>query len=272
MRHLRIFRSLLAIIFFAAAVAFLCIGPGAHPMAVIAKKTQIILSALSVTLGATLVWLLITFLLGRVYCSTVCPIGSITDFCARAGRKLLRRPPYSWKKPNRLGYFILPGYILCLVIGLVGIPFLIEPWNMMGNVASVINADAITDTWLNFGYSASTGILAGIVSLLLVVIWSAICGRDFCNTLCPVGTALGLVGRRALMHIEIDHDKCNCCGKCEEACPAHCISTLDRSVDNARCLRCFDCLAACEHDAIRYQLSRNLPLTPLFRRRRSPTH
>lgn len=240
-------------------------------MAVIAEKTQIILSALSVTLGATLVWLLITFLLGRVYCSTVCPIGSITDFCSRVGRRLAPRGGYSWKKPSRIGLFILPGYVLSLVLGLMAVPFLLGPWNIMRNAASLVNPEAIRDTWINFGFGASAGIIAGAVSLVILVVWSAVSGRDFCTTICPVGTALGLVASRSLMHIEIDHDKCNCCGKCEQACPAHCINTLGRSVDNARCLRCFDCLAACDRDAIRYQLSRNVPLTPLFRRRRSPS-
>ena len=108
MKHIRIFRIFLAIMFFAAAVAYLCIGPHAHPMAVVSEKSQIILSMITVTLGATIAWLILTFFFGRIYCSTVCPVGSITDFFARIGRKLPRkRREYRWKPLNTFECYIM---------------------------------------------------------------------------------------------------------------------------------------------------------------------
>lgn len=269
MKHIRIFRIFLAIMFFAAAVAYLCIGPHAHPMAVVSEKSQIILSMITVTIGATVVWLLLTFLFGRIYCSTVCPIGSITDFFARLGRKLpRRRKTFRWKSRNNWGGYILVIYILCLLLGIFSVAFVIEPWNIMRNIASIVRPDAVELSWISLGVGAGVGIVAGIVSLLILIIWSMVSGRDFCNTACPIGAALGAVGHSALMHIEIDPDRCTYCGRCEEICSAHCIKVTDRRVDNARCLRCFDCLAVCDDDAIHFQLNNNIPLTPLFRKRR----
>ena len=268
MRQIRVFRIFLAIIFFVASVAYLCIGPDVHPMAVISEKTQIILSSITVTIGVTIVWLLITFLFGRIYCATVCPIGAITDFFARIGRKLPRKSKtFSYRRRNHIGLMVLIAYILSLLLGIYTVAFIFGPWNAMRNIASIVNPEAILPTWIALGFGAASGIITGILTLILIVVWSLISGRDFCNTVCPIGYALGAIGQSSLMHIEIDPDQCVYCGKCEEICSAHCIKLTDNEVDNARCLRCFDCLAVCDYDAIRYQLNRNVPLTPLFRRR-----
>lgn len=269
MRQLRIFRIFTAILFFAASAAYLFIGPGVHPMAVISEKTQILLSAISITIGATLVWLLLSFLFGRVYCSTVCPIGSISDFFAKAGSRLPRRKRHAWGwKPRKpWASHVLLIYILCLLLGLMIVPFVIEPWNIMRNIAATVRPDAVESSWINLGLGAGTGAAAGIFSFLLIAVWSAFAGRDFCNTVCPIGAALGALDNNTLFHIEIDPDRCTSCGRCEEVCPAHCVKVVSRVVDNSRCVRCFDCLAACDDDAIRFQINNNIRMTPLLRRR-----
>lgn len=268
MKQIRVFRIFLAIMFFVASVAYLCIGPGVHPMAVISIKTQIILSSITVTIGATIVWLLITFLFGRIYCATVCPVGAITDFFARLGRKLPRKKKtFSYTPRNHIGLMVLIAYILSLLLGIYSVAFVFGPWNEMRNMAAIVNTDAIRMTWVALGAGAGTGIAVGVFTLVVLVVWSMMTGRDFCNTVCPIGYALGAVSYNAVVHIEIDPDRCTYCGRCEDVCSAHCIKVSERFVDDARCLRCFDCLAVCDDDAIHYQINRNIPLTPLFRKR-----
>lgn len=70
----------------------------------------------------------------------------------------------------------------------------------------------------------------------------------------------------AIYHIEINPDKCTSCGLCEDVCRASCIKTVSRYVDNSRCVRCFDCVARCPEEAIKFQPNRNRPATPLMRR------
>ncbi|MDE7465734.1 MAG: 4Fe-4S binding protein [Muribaculaceae bacterium] len=264
MRHLRIYRTILAIIFFAGAVAFLCIGPEASMMGEVAYRSQIILSTISVSLGATLVWLLLTFLLGRVYCSTVCPVGTISDFVGRIARKFPNYRPYRWKNPGRIGAILLVGYLLSLLLGMGVVAMMLEPWTWFRQAAGIVRPEVVPSVWEAVGAGAGAGIAVGIVVLVGVVILSSLSGRDFCTDYCPLGTALGAISARSVMHIEINPDACDCCGKCEEVCSAHCILTRERAVDNARCLRCFDCLAVCPRDAIRYRCSRHIPGTPIF--------
>lgn len=271
MRNLRVIRIFLSVIFFAAAVAYLFIGPTVHPMAEASERVQIIPSAIAVTLGATLVWLFITFLFGRVYCSTVCPVGTLQDIALRLRNMNPKwRKRFSWKSGKRIRYHIAAVYLICLMAGVAGVPYLLEPWNIMRNIASTIRLSAIQETWLTLGIGGAAGIAGGLVSILLLTLAGAWKGRDFCNTVCPIGTGLGLLNGATLYQIEIDPDRCTGCLKCEDVCRASCIKVVGRYVDNSRCVRCFDCLHACEDDAIRFQKNRNQRATPLLRKKPTP--
>lgn len=251
--------------FFIATVAYLIIGPQIHPMAVVSRKAQILLSAGTTAIGALLVWLVLTFVFGRIYCSTVCPIGTLSDIFIRLRRKFPRiGKPFSYRPAKRWSIHIVLIYVICILAGIVAVPYIIEPWNIMRNIASIFNPSAVEMTWINLGVGGATGIIAGVVSFLFIAIYSMLRGREFCTDVCPLGSAMGLLHEHNIYHIEIDPDRCTSCGACEEVCKASCIKVVSRHVDNSRCVRCFDCLAVCPDDAIHYQANRHRPATPLF--------
>ncbi|MBD5269105.1 MAG: 4Fe-4S binding protein [Bacteroides sp.] len=267
MRNLKVIRIFLATLFFVATVAYLFLGPQVHPMAVSARSVQIIPSAIAVSLGAIIVWLPATFLFGRVYCSTVCPVGTLQDFMLPLRRRLMRHPRFRWRNAKSLRYHIAVIYLLALLAGVMVVPFVIEPWNIMRNIASVVRLSAIQESWLTLGIGGLTGICAGIVSLVALLFAGVLFGREFCNTVCPIGTGLGILSNASLYRIEIDPDKCVSCLECEDICRASCVKVVSRYVDNSRCVRCFDCLKVCKHDAIRFQQGRNRTATPLMRKK-----
>lgn len=271
MKQLRAIRILLAILFFLATADCLIIGylvKRMHPMAHAAEESQIMLSAFSVGWGAIAVWLLLTFVFGRIYCASFCPVGIISDFFLRIRRKIPRlNKPFSYRNPSKFSLPILIVYVICVVFGIVVVPFLIEPWNIARNISSIAEPSAIEKTWITFGLGAGTGVVAGIVSGLLIALISLWRGREFCSRYCPVGTALGYVQQYSLFHLEIDPDRCTVCGRCEDNCRSQCIKITDRLVDEKRCVRCFDCVADCPEGAIRYQLNKNMrPASPLMRK------
>lgn len=259
--------------FLVASAVYLIIGPQVHPMAVMSEEAQIILSAGTTAIGSLLVWLVLTFIFGRIYCSTVCPVGTLSDFFSKISSISPRfRKPYSYRPAKRWSIHILLFYVICILTGAVAVPYIIEPWNIMRNIISVFNLSAVEATWINLGVGGITGIAAGIVSFLLIAVYSAIRGREFCTYICPLGTAMGLLHEHNIYHIEIDPDRCTSCGACEESCRASCIKVTGRFIDNSRCVRCFDCLAVCPDDAIHYQTNRNRPASPLFRKaKQTPT-
>lgn len=268
MKQLRAIRIMLGSLFLAASAVCLILGPQVHPMADAAAKLQIQLSAASLTLGVTIVWLLITFLSGRVYCASVCPIGVFSDIFIWLRRRIHRLDkPFSYRSRSKWGIHFLWIYAVCVLAGVMAVPFVIEPWDMMRNMASVINPKAIDPTWPTIGLGILTGMVTGVISAAILVMMALRRGREFCTDICPIGTMLGYVQEHGISQIEIDPDKCISCGHCEDICRSQCVKVVSRYVDASRCVRCFDCVAECPNGAIRYQFNRNRrPASPLMRK------
>lgn len=81
-------------------------------------------------------------------------------------------------------------------------------------------------------------------------------GRTWCNTVCPVGTLLGVLSRRSLFRPRFDVSKCNGCKLCARSCKASCIDPANHTIDYSRCVACLDCLESCHQGAITYTLRR----------------
>lgn len=268
---LRTFRRVLAVTFLIAAVAWLCLGPARMPQGAVVERVQLLPSALASTLGVTGFWIVATLLFGRVYCSTVCPVGTLQDIAIWTRRSLQgrRARPFRFAPagPSRLP--ILWFYILSLIVGWLPLAWILEPWNMMRDAAALaVRPEDVASTWGQGGRLALYGAGAGALVLagVLVVAWMR--GRDFCTDVCPLGSAMGYATPVTMYHIEIDPDRCVSCMKCEEVCASKCVKVVSRYVDNSRCTRCFDCIAICPEKAIRYQPNRNRRFSsPLMRRK-----
>lgn len=264
MKDLRVIRIILTSIFFAGAVVFLT-SPAFIPALKIAEGVQIIPSLAAGAMGTILIWLGLTLLFGRVYCSSVCPVGTLQDIFIPLRRKIpFLRHGFSYRPPRPYRYPILLIYVLCLLLGVLAVQYWIEPWNIMRNICGAFNPSKGEEVWMTFGVGIGVGMASGIVSGLLIIVCAVLTGRGFCTEICPIGTALGCLDGLTLYHIEIDPDRCINCMKCEEICKSQCVKVLGRKVDNSRCVRCFDCLKVCPNDAIRFQVNRNRRATPLI--------
>ena len=96
---------------------------------------------------------------------------------------------------------------------------------------------------------------AGIsLATLLLVAWlAATRGRLYCNTICPVGALLGLFAKISFLRIGIDPGACKGCNLCEGVCKAGCIDSRKKTVDSSRCVSCYNCLAVCPRDGLRFE-------------------
>lgn len=107
-----------------------------------------------------------------------------------------------------------------------------------------------TDVWIK---SLPTFLIAvATLAVLAVLAWRN--GRTYCNTVCPVGTVLGVISRYSLFRVTIDEEKCNGCGLCARHCKAACIQPKEHGVDYSRCVVCLDCVGTCKRHALAYGL------------------
>ena len=87
-----------------------------------------------------------------------------------------------------------------------------------------------------------------------IVLWLSFKhGRLYCNTVCPVGTLLGLFAKFSLFKISVDENNCISCGECELVCKANCIDSENKFVDFSRCINCFNCFDSCPTNGLVYK-------------------
>jgi len=213
---------------------------------------------------------LITLLFGRVYCSTLCPLGTFQDIVSRIASlfKSKKQKRYKYARPhNILRYSIMTVAVLPLFFGLTLPVALLDPYSNWGRVSSQIlgKAEQIITNGLShifpetifyrsYTYFAIGAFIFALVFITLVVILSAFRGRLYCNTICPVGSILGGLSKFSLFKPSIN-ENCNKCMACISSCKSQCIDVKSGSVDESRCVACLDCMQACKKGAISYRLS-----------------
>ena len=246
---LRKIRILLAAIFF-VGITLLFVGIG-HDWWGWMAKLQFLPSALALNFAVLAFLLLVTFLFGRIYCSVICPMGVFQDlvlWIRRAGGKRFgKRKDFSYVKEHKwVRYAVLALSLVSLVASGQMLIALIAPYSAYGRVVrSVVG--------LASGSVALPLLVTGLVTLVVIFCCAWLWGREYCNTICPVGTTLSFVSRFSLFRPVIDADKCKNCKACERTCRASCIDVAGHKIDYSRCVDCFDCLGSCKFDALHYR-------------------
>lgn len=250
-------------------------------------RIQFVPACLAMSFGIVALWLGITIIFGRIYCSSACPLGALQDLIARMPSFSRKKKPLRMRRDysqprTALRYSSLAIFAACL-LGPTFIASLIEPYTAYSRIAVYLLKPAcgsienlIADTgeftgmWImaivNVGVISVAGIIISTATLAAIAVMSVRHGRLFCNTLCPVGSALGLVSRYSIFHMDIDTDKCVQCRKCVYVCKAECIHMPDHVVDASRCVVCFNCVDACDSNAITYTSRRKQLSIPMMQR------
>jgi ferredoxin len=218
-----------------------------------------------------LIIIILNVLFGRIYCSTVCPLGILQDIISYLAKKIRRKKRYKYARAHTfLRYLFLALPFIPLIFGSIFLINLLDPYSNFGRISSDLFRPLV------IGINNLISLLFQKVNLYLIppvdykhfnlvtvlfpaaflgfIIWiSFYHGRLFCNTVCPVGTLLGLLSRLSVFKIKINSITCTRCGKCIAVCKANCIDIKKFDVDFSRCIACYNCIKPCPEDAIKYK-------------------
>ena len=89
--------------------------------------------------GSVAVFILIfffTFLLGRIYCSVICPLGIMQDFFSWIGGKVKKNRFSYTKEIKWLRYGFFGVFALALIIGFAPLTTLFEPYSAYGRIVN----------------------------------------------------------------------------------------------------------------------------------------
>ncbi len=280
-KDLRVIVSLIFLVLFTALFldAWHLVPP---KLAAVLTSLQIVPSVLkAVIVGGTATLFVLAFIvlmtlfLGRVYCSTICPLGVLQDFLIRLARKMNRRKRFRYNRaPQWLQYSVLAIAVILVLFGTsMIIGDLLEPFSNYGRIVNalalpviVLTNNAAADILARFGIYFLYNIplhLEGIGALALGLLFfvtlgymSLTEGRLFCNTFCPAGAILSLLSRISVYRLVIAKDVCNDCGACDKVCKAECIDSEAKRIDFSACVGCFNCVRSCPEEAIQYERRR----------------
>lgn len=246
---LRRIRIIFATLFFLSVTALFIDSTGmAKEWLGWTAKIQFLPALLALNVVTVLALVVLTLLVGRAYCSVICPLGVMQDVISRiSGLRKKKKSRFSYSGEKKwLRYGILVIFVVALVAGLTPLAALLAPYSSYGRMVSSVVSPSLSPV-----------AIVAAVSFVVVAIMSWLGGRTYCNTICPVGTILGFFSRFALFRPIIDTSKCNSCKRCAKKCKASCIDAKNHRIDYSRCVACMDCIKNCKHGALtlRYALN-----------------
>ena len=276
---LRRIRITLAIIFWVGVTLLFLdfTGTAQHYLSWMAK-VQFLPAVLALHAGIVVGLILLTLLLGRIYCSVICPLGVMQDIIAWISKRKMFRKNKKTKLANKYSYsptkrvlrgLVLLLFLILMIAGLNSLAIFIAPYSAYGRIAT--NLMQPLYLWVNNGLAAiaehfdsymfysvdvwmrsvvSLAVAAGTFIIIGILAWRG--GRTYCNTICPVGTILGYISHFSLHGPVFDKDKCNGCRLCERNCKASCINVKDHHIDMTRCVSCGNCMAYCPQGALHF--------------------
>ncbi|MFW6364704.1 MAG: 4Fe-4S binding protein [Bacteroidota bacterium] len=280
-KHLKKIRVVISLFFLIVLSSFFLEFAGLYPTKFIRSITfiQFIPSALKFfnifawgAIGFIIV-LILTMFFGRVYCSTVCPLGILQDVVSYLKRKFRKRHKYKYLRAyNWLRYSILGVAIIFLIGGSILIISLFDPYSVFGRIISdlfrpllIQGNNMLAEILNNYGIytlykldfpTVHIGLLMIPTAFLITIVWmSLVNGRIYCNTICPVGTFLGFLSKFSIFKIRLNPDTCTKCGLCEKACKGGCIETKSQHVDFSRCVGCFNCMEVCPFSSAEFAVN-----------------
>lgn len=234
----------------------------------------------------SLLFLVMTLILGRFFCGWVCPLGTTLDgfrrllFGVRPDRGLatrIRRFKYYFL------FLLLTGAVfsinlaglfdpLCLLYRSLAIVF--YPALGYGLESAALHAYRWGKplTYLSepiYRFLKATVLpfhplvyLLPLLTLTLFVLVVALEGSDrrfWCRSLCPLGALYGLVARFSWLRRQ-PVKPCPDCGNCQELCKMGAVgSETDRRHQSADCQLCLTCLAKCPNDRVSFTWGSKAP-------------
>jgi len=183
------------------------------------------------------VFLAISFLFRKAFCSWLCPVGTLSEYLWRAGRRVFRRNfqlPRWLDLPLRSLKYLLLGFFVWAVANMSAgaiDEFMRSPYGVIADVRM-----------LNF--FRYLGEIAAIV-LALLALASVLVQNFWCRYLCPYGALLGIVSLVSPLRIRRSADACIDCAKCAKVCPSALPVDKLVTIKSAECTGCLECVAIC---------------------------
>jgi ferredoxin-type protein NapH len=213
-----------------------------------------------VLLLGVLIPLLGTIVLGRVFCSWICPVGFMLELNGKL-RKLLR---FLEIKPGNVKLWagnkhvlLATGLAVSFVVGLPVLGYLYPPALLAREAHNGVTMMFDRAEGGMLGFSAAGLTLASWFLLAIALVELGFGSRIWCRSLCPGGSLYALLGRWRVVRVRRQEEDCTKCGQCVVACEMGLSPMTDFT--GMECDNCGKCVESCGDDALHYRLATSDP-------------
>ena len=199
--------------------------------------------------------LVTAFFAGRVFCTSVCPLGAIQHLISRKKGNCLI--PRRLNNVLRLIPFIMLGatvwgalrsgiFLACRVDVYKPIFFTGHAW--FDQLGDLINGTLVERQLI------LVGDLTVWLTLAAVLVLGIFVPRPFCRFVCPYSVLLGFFSKFGLRRRRIDAESCFTCIQCTKTCPVQAITAVGFKqavkVSDFHCIQCGRCDGTCSGNAL----------------------
>jgi len=229
--------------------------------------------------------LFLTVIFGRVWCSWICPLGTLLDFAGFRKKRKNKKTVWSISpgilkhdfKLRGIKYILLIAILIAAVFGnltlLITDPITILTRTLTVSIIPAINhvvtsvekilynfeplnefvnfiESIIRGTILPYNLSYYTlNIFFGFI-LLVIILLNLLAHRFWCRYLCPFGALLSLVSRVSIFRRKVTPN-CSNCSSCDYVCNMGAIyRDKGYNSDISECTMCLDCFNECPQTGI----------------------
>jgi hypothetical protein len=190
-------------------------------------------------LGFLLLFLALSILVKKGFCSHICPVGTLSEGLWWLGKKVTRgrepRLPAFIDLPLRLAKYLLLGYFLIKVATLT-----LETLQQLAFSPAV----KLSDLRILHFFAELPGWVWFVIGGL--VVFSLFIPRFVCRYVCPYGALLGVASTASPLKIHRDESRCVVgCMDCAGVCPAWVNLGKPGAILHDECHLCLRCLDAC---------------------------
>jgi ferredoxin-type protein NapH len=196
------------------------------------------------------IWLCISLVVGKGWCSYACFFGGLEEgFAAIPKRAKLRKLDRRW----RLGPWavLLAMVLLSFALFEPAYCMWLCPFKAVSEYVAARNAIGLVQNVIFIA------LFAGLVVILPLLTKK----RTQCSFFCPFGAFQSLFNKISAFEVRIDRALCRSCNICQTACPNLSLSkeSVARGEALMSCMKCGACVDACPHHAMQWHIKGTEP-------------
>lgn len=228
--------------------------PLAAAESIVARKRIVGVVAISL-----IVPIVVTLLLGRVFCSWICPMGFLCEMNDKL-RGLLR---FLEIRPRNIAFsrstkmiLLASGLLLTAILSVPVLGYIYPPAIVSRELHDVVFTMFDRAEAGRPGLSAAGFTWMSLIILGILLFEQLISRRWWCRYVCPGGALYSLIGYARPVRVKLIESKCTQCTDCVKVCPMA-LNPMNNKM-GMECDNCGECVSVCDDDALEYAFAGNV--------------